>query len=453
MLDKKAWQSIMYISIFFSWLLFIPFFGPGQYLLTTVVQASNVFIFAHIIGMLHCGWQYVWGKNETILRIVPKTAVLLIPISMLTAFLFESSVVDLSAFLVMGYASSWFIIRWAWWLSQPDYSRQRGLLMGIVIAATNILLFVYTRLLYFENSALVILVCSILSTAGAFLITTLPTVARSDSDTNIKEALPPWHLLIFAVFAFSGGGFLYAVVYTVELEFPSHLRSLTIFVYIIAVVVFGYLADKFSRVILLPSLFTVMGIGFVLLIINDGSVVIHRFLKSSILIGLGCADLYYWLTLASHGRRENIPFVFAVGLSFHLVVIVLTTVITECFLIDYSSWFSPIGIIGTITMFLGILFSFWIYKVYYVDAEKSVQGEAVSALLVNPLEDEIVEKFKLTPREKEITLLLLQGYSYPQISEQLFISLNTVKYHVRNILRKADVSNRHELIKLIREGD
>ena len=243
--------------------------------------------------------------------------------------------------------------------------------------------------------------------------------------------------------------------------------------YILGAMIFGYLADRYSGVILLPSLFTLMGIGFIILIINSGLPMIHLLLTGIILVGLGCADLYYWLTLADHSRRESIPFVFAVGLSFHLVVIVSTGILAERFLIDTSFWFSLVGIAGSITMFLGVLFSFWVFRCFYpsidlsleaeskdaqrlklegaATPEKEPEGKGVYIEYADSIIDEMLTvKYKLTQREKELTTLLLQGYSYPQISEQLFISTNTVKYHVRNILHKINVSNRHELISVIR---
>jgi ATP/maltotriose-dependent transcriptional regulator MalT len=46
------------------------------------------------------------------------------------------------------------------------------------------------------------------------------------------------------------------------------------------------------------------------------------------------------------------------------------------------------------------------------------------------------KKYDLTDRESQILHLLLQAYSYQDISETLQISLNTVKFHVKNIYSK-----------------
>lgn len=62
---------------------------------------------------------------------------------------------------------------------------------------------------------------------------------------------------------------------------------------------------------------------------------------------------------------------------------------------------------------------------------------------------EFFEKFNITNREKEIILFLIKGYSYNQLAEELSISITTVKTHVHNIYRKAEVKNKIQLIHLI----
>jgi DNA-binding NarL/FixJ family response regulator len=49
---------------------------------------------------------------------------------------------------------------------------------------------------------------------------------------------------------------------------------------------------------------------------------------------------------------------------------------------------------------------------------------------------------RLTAREREVLRLVVQGYKYRDIGEELFISLTTVKTHVSNIYRKLGVEDR-----------
>lgn len=54
---------------------------------------------------------------------------------------------------------------------------------------------------------------------------------------------------------------------------------------------------------------------------------------------------------------------------------------------------------------------------------------------------------RLTPREMEITTLIVQGYRTLQIAEQLFISRYTVEQHRKNINRKLKVHASSQLVQ------
>lgn len=58
---------------------------------------------------------------------------------------------------------------------------------------------------------------------------------------------------------------------------------------------------------------------------------------------------------------------------------------------------------------------------------------------------------KLTQQERKIVDLLLAGSNNQDILGTLYISINTLKTHLRNIYRKTDTSNRHELIDVIEQ--
>ncbi len=53
----------------------------------------------------------------------------------------------------------------------------------------------------------------------------------------------------------------------------------------------------------------------------------------------------------------------------------------------------------------------------------------------------------LTHREREVLRLIARGYAYKEIAKELFISVKTVETHVSSVLRKLQLSNRHELTR------
>jgi DNA-binding NarL/FixJ family response regulator len=52
---------------------------------------------------------------------------------------------------------------------------------------------------------------------------------------------------------------------------------------------------------------------------------------------------------------------------------------------------------------------------------------------------------QLTPREREVLRHLARGYLYKEIAQRLGISAKTVEAHVSAVLRKLQLSNRHQL--------
>jgi DNA-binding NarL/FixJ family response regulator len=64
---------------------------------------------------------------------------------------------------------------------------------------------------------------------------------------------------------------------------------------------------------------------------------------------------------------------------------------------------------------------------------------------VTPSVDEDLDQ--LTPREREVLRLLARGYAYKEIAAELFISIKTVETHASNVLRKLQLSSRHQLTR------
>lgn len=54
---------------------------------------------------------------------------------------------------------------------------------------------------------------------------------------------------------------------------------------------------------------------------------------------------------------------------------------------------------------------------------------------------------RLSAREREVMRLIARGYSYREVASELFISIKTVETHVSAVLRKLQLSSRHELTR------
>jgi DNA-binding NarL/FixJ family response regulator len=54
---------------------------------------------------------------------------------------------------------------------------------------------------------------------------------------------------------------------------------------------------------------------------------------------------------------------------------------------------------------------------------------------------------RLSVREREVLRLIARGYAYKEVARELFISIKTVETHVSSVLRKLQLSNRHQLTR------
>jgi LuxR family maltose regulon positive regulatory protein len=77
----------------------------------------------------------------------------------------------------------------------------------------------------------------------------------------------------------------------------------------------------------------------------------------------------------------------------------------------------------------------------------------LEGLLPEPAKSETGEKHEalLSERELEVLKNLARGLSYEEIGQQLYLSLNTIQFHVKNIYRKLLVNKRVQAIEKARE--
>lgn len=72
---------------------------------------------------------------------------------------------------------------------------------------------------------------------------------------------------------------------------------------------------------------------------------------------------------------------------------------------------------------------------------------------VDPNYEQILEAYPLTDRELEILELIVAGCSNAEISDQLYVTVGTVKTHVRNILNKLGANDRTQAaVRALRAG-
>jgi len=71
----------------------------------------------------------------------------------------------------------------------------------------------------------------------------------------------------------------------------------------------------------------------------------------------------------------------------------------------------------------------------------------------NKLTDYFKQKYDITEKQGEIIELILEGITYKQIAEKLFISSKTVDNHIQNIYKKLNVNSKIQLSNFVRSNE
>jgi DNA-binding NarL/FixJ family response regulator len=90
-----------------------------------------------------------------------------------------------------------------------------------------------------------------------------------------------------------------------------------------------------------------------------------------------------------------------------------------------------------------------VHRIHEGDAVFSprLAGFVLDAFAAEPRSGADPELDLLTSREREVLRLIARGYAYREVARRLHLSVKTVETHVSAVLRKLQLSNRHELTR------
>ncbi len=87
----------------------------------------------------------------------------------------------------------------------------------------------------------------------------------------------------------------------------------------------------------------------------------------------------------------------------------------------------------------------YINKIYVLEEELTSKKTVTKTLILEQKIEEISKKHDLTNRESDVLLQIAKGLNNKQISEELSVSINTTKYHTRNLYEKLSIKKRTEI--------
>lgn len=257
----------------------------------------------------------------------------------------------------------------------------------------------------------------------------------------------PWSrlspLLLFIAVTSWTGGLLHRAFLPAMADWPG-MAWLSFWPYIAALIPAGILACRRYEPLAALSLST---LGLALLALAFDNPALNPITKLTGLIGTlagaAFADAFLWLSLIYFVYR-GYSRTMGVGLGVNVSVIWLVGVTAD--LVHLSS---PVKL--PLAALSGACLLFILIPVILQRLPLSAPGRPVNdsaAGFNSNLSDLITGQEngdKFTAAEMRVLKLLLAGKKNKEIAEELFISMNTVKFHVRNILRKSNCGSRKEL--------
>ena len=203
-------------------------------------------------------------------------------------------------------------------------------------------------------------------------------------------------------------------------------------------------------------LFLVLFIGFEVLFnsMEETNLTIWLFYTTRQVFVFSLIALFYILYIVEKDKKikENAK-QYATMFAFFLIINI-SIVLEDSLVISQQLAFSSSGVIFKERNFSENLFWMIVCCGSLLLMRKEIQ------MMINPTKEveknvlkveDVIDKFKLTKREKEILVLLLQHHDNMEIADMLSISSGTLKAHIHNIYSKLDVTHRNELIKKMDE--
>jgi len=449
--------SIIVFSLFSSWMLAFPFEGRILYELMSFHNiSSNSFIFstmvAHFLGLL-LSWTFVKTMRAAKKFILFSVAFCIIASCI---FFFEPSFLWRAALLVAAFLIGCCVAAWSFFLKgfTPKNDRIKTIADGLI--GSNILM-ILLNMSAIHVSPYAGLGFSIVALGMAFLFgLKLPTEENSDSPliSQLKEVHVDKYgslifLCLFIVIITINSGLMYHV------QGPAfaHLEWLTSWYwaipYIIALFIMRNLPRKTNRSYILYVAIAMIGFSFIAFMALDRSWMSYLIVNTLMLGASGVFDLFWWSILGEALEFDKNPAkIMGIGLSSNVLGVMLGGVIGS--VINRQSLDATLLALGVVCITLIMLpplhkrlTALLIDHVYLTAISEIPPQEQIQMDSYITLED------KLTERESEITTLLLKGKTYRMIAEELHVSQNTVKTHIKNIYSKAEVQSRSELMNLL----
>lgn len=424
------------LAALFGWLLSFPMFGRllSETAGEKTLVLGLVFVTTHAVGLM-------------VLHVLPfKAATAPLPVrsagwivsALTVAYAYAHGILVLDVFIMiaLGFAAAYLVLAW---VSQLAHHTEPLLVLAVAMAGANLVNAVVNIPGFLpEKGPLVLL--GVLALAGVFAFQAPCCCEKTEKLSPRKGHDPTKTIKTLAAFVlavyFVGGIWYHSFALQLSAA-PLWEATIGSLIYMGAIIFLAVLARRGQPGNLAPYSVSALGVGLLIALTGSGKTVIELSFLAALNLGFAAADLFFWYALWFLGRLYGSRRTFGLGLGFSLLLIALSVVLSA------TGWPSDSPALLFITaltlLFLAVPFIFrHSFQLFNLSSLQDDTNLNVTDFLTPP---EI-----LTPSESQVYRHLMQGSSDTKIAQELIISKHTVKFHVRNILRKMEVKNRKELL-------
>lgn len=442
--------AVIVFSLFFSWLLAFPFEGQVLYSLLekyNIYSANFIFksIASHLLGLLSCSF-YIKSMKAAKILIFTSIIVCIIGTSV---FLFQPSFLWDFSLIISSFAAGASVAAWAYYFKELTRTEERlkmaadGLIFSnvlmVVINIVSVNLTPYAGLIFSMILLLLALVFSL-----KLPITAVSQYGNEKVIDKINIVKPLLLLCVFILIATINSGLMYQVINPYFAHLDVIVSWYWALPYIGAIFIMRNISAS-KRIYMLYVAIAMIGLGFISFLIMNSSIVSYIVIDTLILAAFGIYDLFWWSVIGEMLDYSSNPSrLLGMGLTFNVSGVLVGGMIgSAIFTLSNNKMNSSIIALALAFIILIIL------PILHNKLSDLLKIKAYSVSVTTKEHKEPLNITQLTERENEIVALLLKGRTYKMIADEMYLSENTIKTHIKNIYSKLNVNSKTELIKLI----
>ena len=492
--EKKRRLSVAIFAFYFSWLLAFLFEGRVFYALASRYQVDAYgMVFAalvsHFAGLALCGF---FIHSILVARKFLMGSILFCIMGSFL-FFFPPSILWQIGLSVMAFITGGAVSAWGYYYKRFTLPGDRLGTAAEGLIYSNLLMIVINMItsLFFDYAGFILSICMLL--VAFFLVIRLPVESNMEGQYGIPELSTGINdrktqggflesskkylyrslflLYLFIMIITVNSGLMYQVITPAFL----HHKILVSWYWAVPYIVSLYLMKSFlykrNRAYFLYIAIAMIGFCFIFFMVLDRSAISFLVVNTLMLGAYGIYDLFWWSILGEMIELEDNPArMLGIGLSANVLGVlsggILGRTITTLGIPLHYITLLAFGMILITFMLLPLLHkelsSILKNHIYLSLGEKRQSDfirenpsidrngeEGKKNEQQNEITNEMLSKLPLTEREIQIVSLLCNGRTYKMIAEELFLSENTIKTHIKNIYSKLNITSKTELIHLI----